>query len=208
MKKIIGAVIFMFAFSFCAFAQGKETADASKEAAPVKAIKKEHPTAAQATRGLYWNNSIGISYNYLGFKIESTLYYSVPLIEKPGILFKTTKIDVGLQELWTPSCNRVSYYMKLEPLAIFDVVFTAGYDYIYKELYGGIYKFTDRDVRKNNYCSNNDDRKDKSVSETSGGGFRMAVTPTFKVAFKGLALLYSFTAEYHDVLRSHDVHVP
>ncbi|HOW84174.1 MAG TPA: hypothetical protein PK573_16545 [Spirochaetota bacterium] len=87
--------------------------------------------------------------------------------------------------------------MKLEPLAIFDVVFTAGYDYIYKELYGGIYKFTDRDVRKNNYCSNNDDRKDNSVSETSGGGFRMAVTPTFKVAFKGLALLYSFTAEYH-----------
>ncbi|HPQ54476.1 MAG TPA: hypothetical protein PK253_14600 [Spirochaetota bacterium] len=158
---------------------------------------REHPTAQQSVRGLYWNNNIGLSYNYLGFKIESTLYYSIPLIEKPGILFKTTKVDLGVQEMWTPSCNRASFYMKLEPLAIFDVVFTAGYDYIYKELYGGIYKFSRDDVRRNEYYANNDDRKDNAESESNGGGFRMSVTPTFKVAIKGLAALYSFTADYH-----------
>jgi len=172
-------------------------ASAQKKDDVTEKQKKEHPTVMRAERGLYWNNSIALCYNYLGFRIESTLYYSIPLIEKPGILFETTKVDLGVQEMWSPTFNRTSFYMKLEPLAVFDVVFTAGYDYIYKELYGGIYRFSRTDVQRNEFYSTNNKRKDNAVSESNGGGFRMTVTPTFKVAFKGLALLYSFTADYH-----------
>ncbi len=148
----------------------------------------------EVKEGLYLNTNLGASVNKLGLAMKADLFYRIPLIDKPGVLWKTTKLDVGVQEYFSPSFQRASVFVKVEPIAVFDVVAYAGYDYMYdgnNDTFGpGFMKFDETD----DYDS--DDRKD--VDGIAKGGFRLLVVPTFKVAFGPVAALYSFSIEYHD----------
>ncbi len=84
--------------------------------------------------------------------------------------------------------------MKIEPIAVFDVVAYAGYDYLYdgnNDTFGpGFITFNENDEY--------DTDARKARDGYAKGGFRMLVIPTLKMALGPVAALYSFAIDYHD----------
>ncbi len=156
---------------------------------------KKETEGSAVKSGLYLNTSLGASVNPLGLALKADIYYRLPLVKKPGKLWRSTKIDMGVQEYLSPSFQRASAFVKIEPIAVFDVVAYAGYDYIYdlnNDTFGpGFLTFSSPDDPYDT-----DDRK--AMDGDARGGFRMVVIPTFKIAFGPVAALYSFSIEYHD----------
>ncbi len=53
--------------------------------------------------GLYLDTSLGASINPLGLALKADVFYRIPLIKRPGVLWRSTKIDLGVQEYLSPS---------------------------------------------------------------------------------------------------------
>ena len=50
----------------------------------------------QTEKGLYFTQSLGASYNPLGVILTSSLRFRFPLVKKSGILWESTKIEMGI----------------------------------------------------------------------------------------------------------------
>lgn len=180
MKKLTVLLLFMFCISMSAsvvFADG------------------DSGTGSEVKEGLYLNTNLGASINQLGLALKADLFYRFPLINKPGKLWKDTKIEVGVQEYFSPSFQRASAYCMIAPIAVFDVKAYVGYDYMY-DLDGDTFGpgYIPRSGPDDDYDT--DDRK--GAPSIAKGGFRMLVIPTFKMALGPVAALYSINIEYHN----------
>jgi len=146
--------------------------------------------------GWYLNTNFGSSINYLGLAVKGEIYYRMPLINDSGMLWKSTKLDLGVQEYLSPTYTRTSAFVKIEPIAFFDLAAYAGYDYMYK--------IGDSDLIATGFIpmaspsAEYDSDARKLIEGTSKGGFRGSVIPTLKMALGPVAALYSFELEYHD----------
>ncbi len=144
-----------------------------------------------ARSGWRLDSAFGARYNYDGMYLTSNVYYSFPLSNDPGMLWKSTGINIGLQEYITPAFQRASVYFKITPIAFFDIAAYAGYDYMYKSLTGGMKTLSSPDSE---YDADSLDK----IEGRAKGGLRMSVIPTLKFAFHNIAALYSLKIEYHD----------
>lgn len=140
-----------------------------------------------------WNldSVFGARYNYDGMYLKANIYYKFPLIKDPGILWESTEVNIGLQEYITPAFQRSSVFLKITPIAFFDISAYAGYDYICKEPAGGM-KIVDAPD------SDYDEEALDKIDGKAKGGFRMSVIPALKFAFHNIAAMYSLKVEYHD----------
>lgn len=84
--------------------------------------------SAKAESGWYFDQNVGICYNPIGAEANSTLYYRLPLYNMPGVLWESCKIDLGVKNKFTPSDEWIGFYCNIEPIAIFDVTFLAGFN--------------------------------------------------------------------------------
>ena len=125
----------------------------------------------------------------IGGGIQFDLYYRYPFIEKGGKLFRSTKLDIGIQDFLTPAFNRVSAFVKIEPIAFFDLKACIGYDYIYDFL---VMNSPDSDYSS----ETRDDIPKESLHPRSG--FLSDIIPTFKYAIGPVAMFYSFSWTYHN----------
>jgi len=146
--------------------------------------------------GLFLDTNLGVAYNYLGLALSANVYYRFPLIKKPGMLWKTTRIDIGVQETITPSFNRISAMLAIEPIAVFDVKVYAGYDLEFAALTGGMYEVPNPNTTSIAYGNSYDDVTVDGTRYT-GHGFRLKIVPTAKFALGPVAALYSFIVGYH-----------
>jgi alkylhydroperoxidase/carboxymuconolactone decarboxylase family protein YurZ len=64
-------------------------------------------SAEKAKKGFYLNQSIQGSFNPLGLQFLTQAYYRIPLVNKEGILWESTKIDIGLQNNLSPAFDAV-----------------------------------------------------------------------------------------------------
>lgn len=147
------------------------------------------------SQGMYLNTNLGASVNSLGLAWKADVFYRIPLVDKPGVLWETTKLDIGVQQYLSPAFERASAFVRIEPIAFFDVVAYAGYDY----MYGGNGKVFAPGMLK--LSSPDDDYSSDTRKEMDGeakGGLRVVVVPTFKIAFGPVAALYSWSINYHD----------
>ena len=140
--------------------------------------------------GCFVDTRLGVSINYLGLSLRSDLYYRFPLVKNPGMLWRSTKMELGLQEYISPSFNRVALYVKVEPIALFDLVVYAGYDYLFTGLTGGIYDLAGPDAEFDSEARND-------ITPYTGYGPRIKATPSLKAALGPVAAVYSFTVDYH-----------
>ena len=146
--------------------------------------------------GLILDTSLSAAVNYLGLKLTNNLTYRVPLIKDNGLLWKSTKFEIGISDDLTPSYHRISALMMIEPIAFFDLKVLAGYDLEWAALTGGIYDIVQDPAEITEWGEEYADVYIESTRQTAHG-FRLKVMPTVKMAVGPVAATYTFTLGYH-----------
>ncbi len=142
---------------------------------------------------------MGAAVNYLGLMTKVKLSYAVPLIKNSGILWRSTKIEFGLEEYLSPSFTRTSVFLYFEPIAIFNISITSGYEVSFPGLTGGLYSFASQNDAYDDATRNA--LRDASATDNVPGelaGWRTKVDPTFQIAVGPIAAVYTLTFDFLD----------
>lgn len=147
-------------------------------------------------KGLYLDNSISASLNYLGLQFSSKLYYRLPILRQSNsVLFGGTKMDFGIRNDLTPSYNYISAYINVNPIAVFDITASAGIKQFYPALGYGF-------ISSNGYSLDThwsgDDAPD--IEGRSKGFLWLNVYPSFRMKVKRLIFLHYITFSFQKSL--------
>jgi hypothetical protein len=149
-------------------------------------------SAEKAQKGFFLEQSIQASYNPLGLQFLTQAYYRIPLVNKEGMLWESTKIDLGLQSNLSPAYYMIGAYIDIEPIAVFDLALTAQAIGFYSALGFGFYSLP-------GYGAGFDDPSLNLLTPKNTLGYTLSATPTFKIAFGPVAVVDSFGATYFSV---------
>lgn len=149
-------------------------------------------SAEKAKKGFYLDQSIQGSFNPLGLQFLTQAYYRIPLVNKEGILWESTKIDIGLQNNLSPAYDMIGAYVDIEPIAIFDLALTAQAIGYYDFLGFGFYSVS-------GYSAGFDDASLSALTAKNTSGYTLSATPTLKIAFGPIAIADSFGLTYFSV---------
>ncbi len=149
-------------------------------------------SAEKAAQGFYLEQSIQASYNPLGLQLLTQAYYRIPLVNKEGVLWESTKIDLGLQNNLSPAYDMIGAYIDIEPIALFDLALTAQAIGYYDALSFGFYSLS-------GYGAGFDDASLAALTAKNTLGYTLSATPTFKIAFGPVAAVDSFSATWFSV---------
>jgi hypothetical protein len=133
--------------------------------------------AAPATRGLFLDQNLQAGYNPVGAALGTKLFYRMPLIKKPGKLWESTKVDVGIENSLSPAFDFVGAFVDIEPIAVFDLALHAQFASYYDALGYGF-----RDLK--GYDSSALD----SIDAKNAAGCILSAAPTLQFAFGHVAV--------------------
>jgi hypothetical protein len=148
--------------------------------------------AEPARRGLVLDQSLQAGYNPLGAQLVTKLYCRLPLIEKEGILWESTKVDLGIKNSLSPAYDMLGFFVDIEPIAVFDLALSASAIGYFDALGFGFRSMAGYDAAF-------DDAALKAVPDGNALGYQLAATPTFKIALGPFAVLDSLSATYFSV---------
>jgi hypothetical protein len=148
--------------------------------------------AEAAVKGLYLDQSVQGAYNYPGALLGTNLFYRIPLSERKGILWESTKIDVGISNALTPAFDLVGAYVKIEPIAFFELTLKAQFAGYYDALG---YGFRELD----GYDAPFDGSDLDEIGRRGATGWILGAAPTLKLAYGNLAFMDAFGLTYFDV---------
>ena len=148
--------------------------------------------AEKAEKGFYLDESLQASINPLGLQSVTNVYYRVPLVNREGILWESTKIDLGLQNNLSPAYDMIGAYIDIEPIAVFDLALTAQFIGFYDALSFGFYTLS-------GYGAGFNDAALGLLTPKNTIGYTLAATPTLKVAFGPVAIADSFAFSFFAV---------
>jgi hypothetical protein len=163
--------------------------------------------ASSAGPGFFLSQSAGFSENPLGLLIETDALCRIPLSNSKGILWKTTKIDIGLHNGWTPADDVLGVRIAIEPIAPFDVTLCAGYYGMFDALGYGYYAMQSP-------SSPYDDKTRKGLEPSSVNGWWSSAAPRLKLKIGHALALDCVTADYFSLqstgyfleVRSYTIH--
>lgn len=145
--------------------------------------------AQKAERGIYNYNSFGAGYNPLGVLLDNRLYMRLPLSSKPGVLWESTKLDIGLQSSWTPADEMIGFLVTIEPIALFSLTATAGFYGMYNTFGYGFYAFPSA---KEHYGPD----LPKNIDPQSAGGAWYSLSPELRLKVSHFIFVNTVTADY------------
>jgi hypothetical protein len=148
--------------------------------------------AEKAVQGLYLDQNVQASINPLGLQLGTKLYYRAPLVEKEGILWESTKVDIGLKNDISPAFDFIGAFIDIEPIAVFDLALTAQLAGYYDELGFGF-----RDL--SGYDAGFDSAALNSIPAGKAGGYLLSASPTLKFAFGNFAFLDTLHMDYFNI---------
>lgn len=148
--------------------------------------------AEKAQPGLYVDQNAQASYNPLGFQLVTKFFYRVPLIDKEGILWESTRIDAGILNNLSPAYDMAGVFLTIEPIAIFNITLTAQAAGYYSALGFGFLDLAGP-------ASGFDSPSLQALSPKNASGYVLSAAPTLKVAVGPIALLNTFSAMYFNV---------
>lgn len=180
------------------YAQETEITPDESARTDVAETSETAPAPAWVQPGFNFNwTMVGASINYLGLMTKAKISYAVPFIKNNGVLWKSTKIEFGLEEYLSPSFTRTSVFLYFEPIAIFNVSVTTGYEVSFPGLTGGLYTFTGSDGDFSD--ANRKLMREASATDDVPGalaGWRTKIDPTFQIEFGPIAAVYTFTLDF------------
>jgi hypothetical protein len=146
-------------------------------------------SAEKAVAGWYFDQNVQGAYNPLGVQLVSKFYYRMPLMEKEGVLWESTKIDIGLSNSLSPAYDILGVFIDIEPIAVFDLAFSAK-AIGYLNAFGfGFREMTDYDAAF-------DDAALDAIPDENALGFAFTAAPTFKIAVGPVAVLDTFSFSF------------
>jgi hypothetical protein len=185
----------------------EEKAAAEKAHAEEKAPVEEKPGVASADLGFVLV-PLGLAYTRSGVGVSAR--YEAPLVKRPGILWETTNVAVGVREFYAYVNNQLAAFVEVTPIAFFKLQLSAGYDsYIVKPLSGGVraltpvgrQKLADGDVARGGRDAvdwvDGRDNRDIFFAPVGGDGLRLKIQPTLQAKIGPVGLQYNFTADFN-----------
>ena len=162
---------------------------------------------ASAGSGVFFSQSAGFCENPLGVLIETGALYRIPLSGSKDILWKGTKIDIGLQNGWTPADDFFCLTLAFEPIAIFDITLKAGYYGMFDDFGYGYYDLPSTSSPYN-------DKARKALGSSSVNGWWGVAVPRLKVKIGHVLAVDCMTADYFSMqttgyfleIRSYTIH--
>ncbi len=145
-----------------------------------------------ARPGLRLDQSLQGSWNPIGIQLGTKLYYRIPLVRAPGILWESTRIDLGVTNELSPAFDFAGAYVDIEPIAFFDLELAAKALGYYKALGHGFNELPGLDAGFDNTALDGLGVRDSS-------GYLLSATPTLKAALGPLVVLDSLHFSYFDV---------
>jgi hypothetical protein len=149
-------------------------------------------SAQKAQTGFYLDQNVQASYDPLGLQFVTRFYYRIPLVKKEGILWESTKIDVGVQNNLSPAYDMIGGYVDIAPIAVFDVAFTAQAIVFYDFLGFGFYTLS-------GYSAPFDSAALDALTATNTAGYSVSATPTVKIAAGPIVAVDSFSMTFFSV---------
>jgi len=143
--------------------------------------------------GFYTEQILSGSVNPLGIMLDSKFYYEIPLSKSEDILFKTTKVDAGLINKFTPADDSIGIFLFIEPIAFFDLTLTGMFQYTFDALGYGFLKV---DGPQADYSP---EVQEKIKPENKSGWWFIA-EPRLKVQFGNFIALHTFSFNYMEKL--------
>jgi hypothetical protein len=148
--------------------------------------------AEPAVQGFYADQNLQASYNNLGLQFGTELFYRIPLSKEKGILWESTKIDVGLANSVSPAYDFVGPFIDIEPIAIFDIALKAQFTGYYSALGYGFHDLA-------GYGSAFDLSAQASLPSKNTTGYELSAAPTLKFAFGRFAFSNTLHINYFNV---------
>jgi hypothetical protein len=148
-----------------------------------------------AGQGVFLSQSAGFCENPLGVLVETGALYRIPLSDSKDILWKTTKIDIGLQNGWTPADDFFGFRLAFEPIAFFDITLKAGYYGMFDAFGYGYYGMQSPSSPYN-------DKARKDLDPLSVNGWWLSATPRLKVKIGRFLAVDCITANYFHMLHT------
>ncbi len=149
-------------------------------------------SADPAVRGIYLDQNVQASYDPIGLQLGTKLFYRMPLVEKEGALWESTKMDIGMTNSLSPAYDFVGAYLDIEPIAIFDLALTAQFAGYYDELGYGFHDLS-------GYDAPFDSAALTSLPSKNATGYILSAAPTLKWAFGPFAFANTLHITYFDV---------
>ena len=146
--------------------------------------------SAQKTReGFFLDQSIQASYNPLGVQLVTKAYYRLPLVTADGILWESTKIDLGVQNNLSPAYDMLGVYIDIAPIAIFDLALSAQAVGYYNGFGFGFYDLS-------GYSSEFDSAALDALPSRNAMGYVLSAAPTLKFAYGPIVMADTFSLTY------------
>jgi hypothetical protein len=149
-------------------------------------------TAVSASQGIFFYQSAGVSINPLGVLLDTRALYRIPLSKSQDILWKSTKLDIGLANEWTPADDFLGVRITCEPIAIFDITLRAGYYGMFNVFGYGYYPMATA-------ASNYNDSVRKALDPLSVNGWWCSAAPNLKLKLGRFIAVDCVTANLFDM---------
>lgn len=135
--------------------------------------------------------------NPLGFLSDSRLLKRRALSHDTGILFKSSRVEFGIINEWSPADELFGIACNYEPIAIFNVVITAGLYENYR-LFGFGYRKLPAST------SSYHDSAIADIAQINRTGFRATVAPSLKIKFGPVIIADNFKCTRIDLFSTHE----
>lgn len=127
-----------------------------------------------------------------GAEAQTSVYYRRPLRLIPGILGDSARIDVGVQNSFSPAFDFVGPFVDIKPVAFFDLALSAQAQGYFKLLGYGFHDMP-------GYGADFATATLAGLPSKNALGLGLAATPTLTLAFGPLVFADAFTVTYFDV---------
>lgn len=146
--------------------------------------------AEKAVKGLSFSQGIAACLSPSGLLFTTKFYYTVPLIQKEGILWESTKLDVGFNNEFAPAFEAPGLFIRLEPIAFFELSLSGAPMWAYKGLGFGC-------ITMGSYSS--DYTRIDSYKQHNQQSWWLRCTPVLKMAIKKLIAVDALAIHYFRV---------
>jgi hypothetical protein len=142
--------------------------------------------------GLYLDQNVQAAVNPLGLQLGSKLFHRFPLVKKEGILWESTKVDIGLKNNLSPAFDLVGAFIDIEPIAVFDLALSAQFVGYFSALGFGF-----RDLP--GYGASFDASALDAIPDKNAAGYLLSVAPTLKFALGSFVFSNTLNVNYFRV---------
>jgi hypothetical protein len=146
-------------------------------------------SAEKTRQGTGLDQDVQASYDPLGVQFVTKVYYRMPFIQQDGMLWESTKVEVGVQNNLSPAYDLIGPYIDFCPIAVFDLLLMAQAAGYFNGLGFGFYDM-------GGYGAAYDDNTLSALPSKNSQGWLLTAAPTLKLALGPLVILDTFSLFY------------